>query len=119
MHSGEYVTMLAILSALAEPNRLRIVELLQAGPQPVGDIAIRLGLRQPQTSKHLNVLKEAGVVTATADAQRRLYELCPQALMDLDHWLEPYRRFWERRLDALERRLEEMTDDPIQDEKET
>jgi DNA-binding transcriptional ArsR family regulator len=110
--------MLAILSALAEPNRFRIVELLQAGPQPVGDIAISLGLRQPQTSKHLSILKEAGLVTATPDAQRRLYELTPEALMELDQWLEPYRRFWERRLDALERRLEEM-DDPIQNEKET
>ena len=118
MHVEEYTTMLVILSALAEPNRLRIVELLQAGPQPVGYIALRLGLRQPQTSKHLNILREAGLVTATPDAQRRLYELRPQALMDLDQWLEPYRRFWERRLDALERRLEEMTDDPIRYEKE-
>ena len=110
--------MLAILSALAEPNRFRIVELLQSGPQPVGDIAISLGLRQPQTSKHLNILREAGLVTATPDAQRRVYELRPQALMDLDQWLAPYRRFWVRRLDALERRLDEMSD-PIQDEEET
>jgi DNA-binding transcriptional ArsR family regulator len=108
----EYIFMLATLVALAEPNRLRIVELLRTGAQPVGDIADNLGLRQPQTSKHLNVLREAGLVTVTPDAQRRLYELRPEAFHDLDAWLEPYRHFWEQRLDALERRLENMPAEP-------
>jgi len=94
------------LAALAEPNRLRIVDLLRRGPRPVGEIGSRLRLRQPQVSKHLRVLKEAGLVESTTDAQRRLYELRPQALFELDAWLEPYRRYWNARLDALERRLD-------------
>jgi DNA-binding transcriptional ArsR family regulator len=93
--------------------------LLRTGPQPVGDIADSLGLRQPQTSKHLNVLREAGLVTVTADAQRRFYALRPEAFHELDAWLEPYRRFWEQRLDALERRLEKMPAVPSEMRKET
>ena len=103
--------MIATLAALAEPNRLRIVELLRGGPRPVGEIGVRLRLRQPQVSKHLRVLKEAGLVEAHPDAQRRLYELRPQALFELDAWLEPYRRYWVARLDALERHLSAM-DEP-------
>jgi DNA-binding transcriptional ArsR family regulator len=98
--------MMETLAALAEPNRLRIVDLLRRGPRPVGEIGSRLRLRQPQVSKHLRVLKEAGLVESTTDAQRRLYELRPQALFELDAWLEPYRRYWNARLDALERRLD-------------
>ena len=93
---------------MAEPNRLRILDLLRTGPRPVGEIAVELGLRQPQTSKHLSVLKEAGLVTVHPEAQRRLYELRPEAFAGLDAWLEPYRRFWEERLDALEDRLDSM-----------
>jgi DNA-binding transcriptional ArsR family regulator len=100
--------MMATLAALAEPNRLRIVELLRGGPRPVGEIGSRLRLHQPQVSKHLRVLKEAGLVEARTDAQRRLYELRPQALFELHAWLEPYRRYWSARLGALERRLESM-----------
>jgi DNA-binding transcriptional ArsR family regulator len=96
------------LAALAEPNRLRIVELLRNGPRPVGEIGNRLRLRQPQVSKHLRVLKAAGLVEVYPDAQRRLYELRAQPLVELDAWLEPYRRYWSARLDALERRLEGM-----------
>jgi DNA-binding transcriptional ArsR family regulator len=98
--------MMETLAALAEPNRLRIVDLLRRGPRPVGEIGSRLRLRQPQVSKHLRVLKEAGLVESTTDAQRRLYELRPQALFELDAWLEPYRRYWNARLDALESRLD-------------
>ncbi len=103
--------MLAILAALSEPNRLRIVDLLRGGPRPVGEIGARLRLHQPQVSKHLRVLRQAGLVESHTDAQRRLYELRPQALFELDAWLEPYRRYWTERLDALERHLE-MMDEP-------
>jgi DNA-binding transcriptional ArsR family regulator len=90
------------LSALAEPNRLAIVELLRRKPRPVGEIATRLGLRQPQVSKHLRVLTEAGLVEARPQAQQRIYRLRAQPLKDLDAWLEPYRRTWEERLDQLD-----------------
>jgi DNA-binding transcriptional ArsR family regulator len=97
---------LATLTALAEPNRLRIIELLRHGPRPVGSIGRRLRLRQPQVSKHLSVLKSAGLVEVHAEAQQRVYGLRQQAFAELDTWLEPYRRFWDRRLDALEHRLD-------------
>ncbi|MFN7994016.1 MAG: metalloregulator ArsR/SmtB family transcription factor [Bryobacteraceae bacterium] len=98
--------MLATLTALAEPNRLRIIALLRQGPRPVGSIGHRLKIRQPQVSKHLSVLKNAGLVEVHADAQQRVYDLRQQAFAELDAWLEPYRRFWDHRLDALERRLD-------------
>lgn len=100
--------MLATFTALAEPNRLRIVEFLRAGPRPVGEIGRRLRLRQPQASKHLRVLKEAGLVAVRPEAQRRLYELRADRLLEIDAWLEPYRRYWSARLDALERHLDTM-----------
>ncbi|HSQ59435.1 MAG TPA: metalloregulator ArsR/SmtB family transcription factor [Acidobacteriota bacterium] len=100
--------MLATFTALAEPNRLRIVELLRSGPRPVGEIGRRLRLRQPQASKHLRILKEAGLVAVRPEAQRRLYELRADRLLEIDAWLEPYRRYWNARLDALERHLETM-----------
>lgn len=100
--------MLSTLSALAEPNRLRILEMLRAGPRSVGEIGERLGLRQPQTSKHLRVLRDAGLVQVSTDAQRRLYQLRPQPFRELDRWLEPYRRYWNARLDELERHLDTM-----------
>src|SRR5579863_952112 len=96
--------MIATLQALAEPNRFQIVELLRDGPRPVGDMVERLGLRQPQVSKHLRVLSEAGLVDVRVDAQRRIYALRPAPLQELEVWLERYRRIWERnyqRLDAL------------------
>lgn len=108
--------MIGTLTALAEPNRLRIVELLLGGRRPVGEIAHRLGLRQPQASKHLRVLREAGLVEVYPDAQRRFYALQPEPLRELDAWLEPYRRYWSDRLDALERHLETMdetVDEPM------
>ncbi|HYH99911.1 metalloregulator ArsR/SmtB family transcription factor [Hyalangium sp.] len=104
--------MIQTLTALGEPNRLRIVELLRAGPCPVGEIGDRLQLRQPQVSKHLRVLKKAGLVQMQPRAQQRLYELRAEPLRELDTWLEPYRRYWNARLDALERHLEIM-DTPV------
>jgi DNA-binding transcriptional ArsR family regulator len=92
------------LRALAEPNRFQIVELLREGPRWVGDMVNRLGLRQPQVSKHLRVLSDAGLVDVHVDAQRRIYELRPALLKELEVWLERYRRIWEgsyQRLDAL------------------
>ncbi len=97
--------MIEMFVALAEPNRLRIIELLRAGPRAVGEIGDRLRLRQPQTSKHLRVLKEAGLVDVRPDAQRRVYQLRAQPLRELDTWLEPYRQYWSERLDALETML--------------
>src|SRR5258707_12929285 len=96
--------MMATLRALAEPNRLQIVELLLAGPRPVGDMVDELGLRQPQVSKHLRVLSAAGLVDVRVDAQRRIYALRPAPLQELEAWLERYRRNWVstfQRLDAL------------------
>src|SRR5580704_14402985 len=96
--------MIETLQALAEPNRFHIVELLREGPRPVGDMVHRLGLRQPQVSKHLRVLSDAGLVDVRVDAQRRIYALRPAPLQELEAWLERYRRLWEenfQRLDAL------------------
>jgi DNA-binding transcriptional ArsR family regulator len=82
-----------------------MVELLRQGPRPVGELVQLTGLSQPGTSKHLRVLRDAGLVRARVDAQRRVYELRTNPLVELDVWLEPYRRMWEDSLDALERRL--------------
>ncbi|KPV55523.1 TrmB family transcriptional regulator [Paenibacillus sp. A3] len=98
----------SILSALAEPNRLHIVELLRDGPLTVGEIADRLGLHQPQASKHLRVLSEAGLVEMQPVANRRIYRLRPQPLMELDAWLSSFRRIWEERFDRLDEYLLEL-----------
>lgn len=97
-------------SALADPHRRTVLELLRERPRPVGEIVERLGLSQPGTSKHLRVLRNAGLVTVRVDAQRRVYQLNGGPLEELDAWLEPYRRFWEGRLDALERHLDDKAD---------
>ena len=94
--------MVETLAALAEPNRLRIVDLLRAGPQAVGDIGDRLRLQQPQVSKHLRVLRAAGLVDVQPAAQRRLYQLRPSPFRELQGWLEDYRKLWDERLDGLE-----------------
>ncbi|MEU6432582.1 metalloregulator ArsR/SmtB family transcription factor [Microbispora sp. NPDC046973] len=91
---------------LAEPARRRILDLLLERPRLVGELAERLGLTQPGTSKHLKVLREAGLVRVRRDAQRRWYELCPEPLADIDAWLAPYRRLWSESFDALERHLD-------------
>jgi DNA-binding transcriptional ArsR family regulator len=94
------------LRTLAEPNRVAILDLLREREQPVGDLVERLGLSQPAVSKHLRVLKEAGLVEARVDAQRRLYRVRPEPLLELDDWLAPYRQLWEQRLDRLEDHLD-------------
>jgi DNA-binding transcriptional ArsR family regulator len=97
---------------LADPVRRRILDLLLERPRPVGELVEQLGLSQPGTSKHLRVLRDAGLVQARQDAQRRWYELRPEPLTEIDAWLEPYRRLWTARLDALERHLDAMPDHP-------
>jgi DNA-binding transcriptional ArsR family regulator len=96
----------ATLDALAAPSRRDIVDALRDGAQPVNALVERLALSQPLVSKHLRVLREAGLVTMRPDGQRRLYELRPEPLMELDEWLEPYREMWRESLDRLERHLD-------------
>lgn len=100
--------MLATFAALAEPNRFKIVELLRVGARPVNDIGDRLKLNQPQVSKHLRVLKEAGLVEVEARAQQRLYALSPKPLRELDAWLEKYRELWVARFDTLDDVIDEL-----------
>ncbi len=90
------------LSALAEPSRLRIVELLREQPRPVGEIATRLRMRQPQVSKHLRVLAEAGIVDMRPAAQQRVYYLQAKPFKEMESWLDKFRPSWNERLDALE-----------------
>jgi DNA-binding transcriptional ArsR family regulator len=100
---------------LAEPTRRRILDLLLERPRPVAELTEALGLTQPGTSKHLRVLREAGLVRVRADAQRRWYELRPEPLAEIDAWLTPYRRLWADSLDALQRHLDTMPDTPTED----
>ena len=100
--------MIETLQALAEPNRFQIVELLRRGPRPVGDMVKRLGLRQPQVSKHLRVLSEAGLVDVRVDAQRRIYGLRAAPLRELEQWIGRYRRVWEGNFQRLDAVLEEL-----------
>jgi DNA-binding transcriptional ArsR family regulator len=93
---------------VAEPNRRAILSLLLSSERSVGEIERELRLSQPSVSKHLRVLREAGFVESRIEAQRRLYRLRPEPLMELDEWLVPFRRFWSKRVDALERHLERM-----------
>jgi DNA-binding transcriptional ArsR family regulator len=95
---------------LAEPTRRRILDLLRGRPRLVGELTEELGLTQPGTSKHLRVLREAGLVQVRPEAQRRWYELRPEPLAEIDAWLAPYRRLWATHLDALERHLDTMPD---------
>jgi DNA-binding transcriptional ArsR family regulator len=103
--------MAVAFDVLAEPNRRRILELVRDAERPVGELVDELDLSQPAVSKHLRVLREAGLVEVRTDAQRRLYRVNPGPLRDLDAWLEPYRRMWSARLDDLERHLDRMPDD--------
>lgn len=104
--------MTTTFDVLAEPTRRRILDLLLEEPRSVGELVERLGLTQPGTSKHLRVLREAGLVQVRKDAQRRWYELRVEPLVEIDAWLAPYRRRWSRSLDALERHLDAMPDEP-------
>ena len=96
---------------LAEPTRRRILDLLLERPRLVGELTDELGLSQPGTSKHLRVLRDAGLVRVRRDAQRRWYELQPEPLAEIDRWLAPYRWLWDHHLDALERHLDAMPDE--------
>jgi DNA-binding transcriptional ArsR family regulator len=93
---------------VAEPSRRQILDLLRERARPVGELVRLLGLSQPGVSKHLRLLREAGLVRVRRDGQRRWYELEAEPLAELDEWLEPYRRLWEDRLDRLERHLDDM-----------
>ena len=95
-------------AALGEPNRLRIVELLQSGARPVNDIHVRLKLRQSQASQHLKVLKAVGLVEMEPRAQQRFYRLRAESLKQLHEWLDGYRRIWEERFEALDKVVEEL-----------
>ena len=103
---GYTISMESAFAIIAEPNRRAILSLLVASQQSVGQIERRLRLPQPAVSKHLRVLRDAGFVESTVDAQRRLYRLKPARLREVDAWLEQFRRFWSRHVDALERHLD-------------
>ena len=101
----------SVFEIIAEPNRRAILSLLVSSEQAVGEIERRLGMPQPTVSKHLRVLREAGFVESTVDAQRRLYRLRPGPFQEVDEWLGQFRRFWSAHVDALERHLDRMDDD--------
>lgn len=94
-------------AALAEPHRRQILDLLRDGERPAGELVERLDIGQPGVSKHLRVLREAGLVDVRIDGRRRLYSLRPGPLVEVDQWIAPYRAYWRNRLDALQRHLEE------------
>ena len=103
----------SVFEIIAEPNRRAILSLLVSSQQSVGEIERQLRMPQPTVSKHLRVLREAGFVESTVDAQRRLYRLKPEPLQELDAWLAPFRRFWSAHVDALERHLDRMDHDRL------
>src|ERR1700757_2625160 len=100
--------MLSVFDIIAEPNRRAILSLLVSSPQSVGAIERQLRMPQPTVSKHLRVLRDAGFVESTVDAQRRLYRLKPEPLQEVDVWLAPFRRFWSAHVDALQRHLDRI-----------
>jgi len=99
-------------AVIAEPSRRAILSLLATSERSVGDLEEQLSLSQPSVSKHLRVLREAGFVESRIDAQRRLYRLKPEPLMELDAWLAPFRRYWSSHIDALERHLDQTNPAP-------
>src|SRR2546430_16553039 len=100
---------MSVFAVLAEPNRRRILDLLGASERPVGDLVVQLELSQPAVSKHLRILREAGLVEGRGDAQRRMYRVHPEPLRAIDEWLQPYRQMWASRLGRLERPPEPKT----------
>jgi DNA-binding transcriptional ArsR family regulator len=92
-------------NVLSEPSRRGLLDALREGAKPVNELVETVGMSQPVVSKHLRILREAGLVTVKPEGQRRLYRLNPQPLLEMDAWLEPYRRFWSDRLDALDEHL--------------
>lgn len=110
----EYIqSMGSVFEIIAEPNRRAILSLLVSSEQSVGEIERQLRIPQPMVSKHLRVLREAGFVESSVDAQRRLYRLRPEPLQQIDEWLAQFRRFWSAHIDALERHLDRMDDPKI------
>lgn len=108
----------AVFGALGEPTRLRIVELLRAGPLSVGEIAETLGVRQPQVSKHLRVLDDSGLVSGEALARRRIYHLEPAPFEQIGHWVDSFEALWNTRLDSLGDYLNSITSEGRQDGRE-
>jgi DNA-binding transcriptional ArsR family regulator len=100
----------SVFEIIAEPNRRAILSLLVSSQQSVGELERQLRMPQPTVSKHLRVLRDAGFVESTVDAQRRLYRLKPEPLQEVDAWLAPFRRFWSAHVDALERHLDRIDD---------
>ena len=98
----------SVFDVIAEPNRRAILSLLASSEQSVGEIERRLQMPQPTVSKHLRVLREAGFVESTVDAQRRVYRLKPEPFQEVEAWLAPFRQFWSAHLDALERHLDRI-----------
>ena len=118
IYSIEYIQGVeSVFEIIAEPNRRAILSLLVSSQQSVGDIERQLHMSQPAVSKHLRVLRNAGFVESTVDAQRRLYRLKPEPLREMDAWLAQFRRFWSAHVDALERHLDRM--DPPTPKKST
>ena len=107
----------SVFEVIAEPNRRAILSLLAGAEQSVGEIERRLRMPQPTVSKHLRVLRDAGFVESTVDAQRRLYKLKPESLQELDIWLAQFRRLWSAHLDALERHLDRIEQKPAKKKK--
>ena len=105
-----FVPMTSTFDVLAEPSRRRILDLLREKERPVGYLVRRLELSQPGVSKHLKVLRDAGLVEVRQDAQRRLYRVRPEPLAEVEAWLAPYRRLWAGTLDSLERHLDAKED---------
>lgn len=103
--------MTTIFETLADPTRRQILDLLRQRPRLVGELADLVGISQPGISKHLRVLRDAGLVEVRQDAQRRWYELRPEPLVELDRWLQPYRQMLEERFDRLDKLLEEMSEE--------
>lgn len=109
------MTVESAFAIIAEPNRRAILDLLASSERSVGEIERQLKMPQPSLSKHLRVLREAGFVEARVDAQRRMYRIRPEPLMQVDAWLAPFRRLWSSHLDALERHLDRV--DPVPEKK--
>ena|SRR5690348_15130264 len=109
----------AAWAALNDPNRRAVLQLLRDRPRAVGELVTELELSQPTTSKHLRVLRDAGLVRVQTDAQRRIYALDPAPLAELDEWLAPYRALWNDRLDALGKHLDETPDKTLDKTKES
>jgi len=109
----------SVFEIIAEPNRRAILSLLVLSEQSVGEIERQLRMSQPTVSKHLRVLRDAGFVESTVDAQRRLYRLKPEPLREIDAWLAQFRRFWSAHIDALERHLDRMDPDRMDHDQAT